>query len=286
MLKSDLRVKKELSRENGTFAVTVNDDRDILKGISALPAVSGYNRTALKDKGRLVASFQKDEPLIADWQYGRGRAVVFTSAFNNEWGKDLVDWSDSGRLLDRMLKWVTPVRAGSERDFRITSDLTQQDTLALSLISRHPLTEAPVFTARYHLEEGEEQTVRFNQVAVDRYQATIHNLQEGFYLITLYKNDLLMDNVPVVIPYSKEWARFTPDTVRLRQIAETTGGMLLPPSAIGADADYGKTAVSPVLMRGNHGVESIITYHGINAYLIILAVLVFLIDLAIIRFLY
>ncbi|MCZ7667628.1 MAG: VWA domain-containing protein [Chloroflexi bacterium] len=51
----------------------------ILAGITAVPPLYGYVGTSPKSTAQVILSTHLDDPLLAAWQYGLGRAVAWTS---------------------------------------------------------------------------------------------------------------------------------------------------------------------------------------------------------------
>src|SRR4029079_9645476 len=70
----------------------------ILRGVEdqGLPRLRGYNGTTAKAAAQTVLVTPTDGPLLAQWQYGLGRSVAWTSDSTGRWARD---WLRRGRLF-------------------------------------------------------------------------------------------------------------------------------------------------------------------------------------------
>ena len=83
----------------------------ILRGLDAgLPQLRGYNGTTIKPAAQSVLVTARDDPLLAQWQYGLGRSVAWTSDSTGRWAKDWVGWSGFNRFFSQLVS-AGPSRA-------------------------------------------------------------------------------------------------------------------------------------------------------------------------------
>ena len=74
-----------------TFFPIQTSSSPILRGLDAgLPQLRGYNGTTIKPAAQNVLVTARDDPLLAQWQYGLGRSVAWTSDSTGRWAKDWV----------------------------------------------------------------------------------------------------------------------------------------------------------------------------------------------------
>ena len=94
----------------------------ILRGLDAgLPQLLGYNGTTAKAAAQTVLVTARDDPLLAQWQYGLGRSVAWTSDSTGRWAKDWVGWNGFSRFFSQLVSaGRSPARrpAGSRRRSR------------------------------------------------------------------------------------------------------------------------------------------------------------------------
>lgn len=71
------------------------------------PMLLGYNKTILKKGAVLLAEFNND-PILAVWEIGRGRAAAFTSDCAPHWcTNDFLGWKHYEELWERLVNWLT-----------------------------------------------------------------------------------------------------------------------------------------------------------------------------------
>jgi len=76
----------------GKFAPAVALQAPVVRGLDGLPALYGYNSTEIKAAARAILVTPNGKPVLAQWQYGLGRAVAWTSDLKGQWGRDWVGW--------------------------------------------------------------------------------------------------------------------------------------------------------------------------------------------------
>lgn len=82
-------------------------DHPIVSGLPAQwPILLGYNRVLPKPGATLIATVGPD-PLIAAWEFGRGRAVAYTSDCGPHWcPPDFLNWPGYSRIWPQMVAWA------------------------------------------------------------------------------------------------------------------------------------------------------------------------------------
>ena len=67
-----------------------------------MPILHGYVSTTAKPRADVVLKSDKDEPVLAVWQYGLGRTAAWTSDLSGQWTSDWIA-SDEGMSILRNL---------------------------------------------------------------------------------------------------------------------------------------------------------------------------------------
>src|SRR6185437_7150231 len=81
----------------------------ILRGLeTGLPKLLGYNGTTIKSAAQQVLVSSRDDPILAQWQYGLGRAVAWTSDSTGRWAKSWVGWTGFSRFFSQLVGWTFP----------------------------------------------------------------------------------------------------------------------------------------------------------------------------------
>jgi len=224
-LKTDLSFYKELYYEEKKLLPRINDKTDWIKSINGLPFLNGYNRTSLKDRSNLCVSMRNNDPLLTEWYYGKGKVIAFTSSLDTDWGTDWLKWTQLGEFWHLVLHQISPIK---KDDKNLTVSVTFSDNQSLKL-------EVTSLDNQYDLKltaeiKKQAETIfskPIPQVSPARYELIITGLNEGSYVICIYKNDELIKTVSFIIPYSQEWRRFGINQSLLEEIARTTDGKLL-----------------------------------------------------------
>jgi Ca-activated chloride channel homolog len=272
-LRIDLAVSKEFYRELDNLPVQALLKSDILKGIDNIPPISGYDRTTLKPSARLVASVSKDnEVLIADWYYGLGKVMVMATSFDSKWMGQWERWGNLSQLVIQGLRYIMPLSSQENTPTKIRTEQLADETI--KLIIEMPADGLDLFAQIEPLMAGNSANaapVKIPQVAVGRYEVVLDNKGDSIISVFSESNNIrqFINRVPVVIQYPKEWLKFTPDTVFLRNLAESAGGTFVTVDSFRND------------QIGNISQDMPTTYRRINAILIILALVLFIGDLVV-----
>ena len=96
------------------FFPILTSSSPILRGLDdGLPQLRGYNGTTAKPAAQTVLVTARDDPLLAQWQYGLGRSVAWTSDATGRWAKDWLGWDGFNRFFSQLVSWTFP---GEETD--------------------------------------------------------------------------------------------------------------------------------------------------------------------------
>ncbi|MFN2463035.1 MAG: VWA domain-containing protein [Candidatus Dormibacteria bacterium] len=105
------------------FRPAVDRPSGVLAGIApgALPPLDGYVAATPKGAAEVVLRSAQQDPVLAEWQYGLGRTVAWTSDIEGRWSKDLLASPAGGKLLANMVAWTLPLRDDPDLGLRATS---------------------------------------------------------------------------------------------------------------------------------------------------------------------
>ena len=90
------------------FHPILTSQSPILRGIDALPQLLGYNGTTAKSAAQTVLVTPRDDPLLAQWQYGLGRSVAWTSDSTGRWAKGWLGWNGFTKFFSQLVSWTFP----------------------------------------------------------------------------------------------------------------------------------------------------------------------------------
>ena len=89
---------------------------DVLEGVGmeSAPALRGYIRFLSRPTSDTILEADRGDPLLVRWQYGLGRAAVFTSDAKNRWAASWVTWPGFDRLWANIFRDLLPHSPQSE----------------------------------------------------------------------------------------------------------------------------------------------------------------------------
>jgi Mg-chelatase subunit ChlD len=236
-----------------------------------LPPLYGYNGTTLKQNATAVLAGVDDAPVLAQWQYGIGRAVAWTSDFKGKWGKDWVNWVAFPRFAAQLTGWALPSAAsdGVETNIRTEGARTIID-MKLSDVDGQPINGLQV-NANIAGANAFAQTTALAQVAPGEYRASIASPIQGTYIVQVAGSQdgrvVVQSAAGMVVPYSAEYRQGQGNPELLAALARSTGGSRL---AQPADAFA-------------HNLAPVYSAHEIALPLLLLALLLLPLDIGIRR---
>jgi uncharacterized membrane protein len=80
----------------------------ILRGFQPqdVPQLGGYDITTPKDESLVALTSDQGHPLLAQWNYGLGRVVAFTSEAGPLWAGKWLAWDDFARFWSQTVRWT------------------------------------------------------------------------------------------------------------------------------------------------------------------------------------
>ncbi|MFA7238413.1 MAG: vWA domain-containing protein, partial [Phycisphaeraceae bacterium] len=196
--------------------------------------VGGYNLTYLRD-GAGLSGKTMDEygaPLIAQWQAGTGRAVVYTGEADGKYTGAIAQWQDMGALMTSLARWT----AGDQKTLPGGAVLTRTLRDGVVRVTLHldparqgePFEKLPVVTTLRGVAgrspDVSHQAMRWT--GVDELEAVVEPVGEQTVLNAVDIGEQTVAMAPVTLPYSPE---YQPGDDRrgvatLRAMAAGTGG--------------------------------------------------------------
>lgn len=221
----------------GEFYPALTSTSPILTGISGTPSLLGYVGTTIKPTAQQILISEQNDPLLAAWQYGLGRAVAWTSDATGRWAQQWVAWPDYARFWSQAVRWTitegvnqnVEVRVRQEGEVaRVIVDALADDGSYLNGLEMEANIIAPDMTTT---------PITLHQVAPGRYEGTFEPGDEGAYFVRVAGADPTAESVEAqdalaqtsgwVLTYSPEYRSFEGDPDYLTHITGMTGGQLV-----------------------------------------------------------
>ena len=229
------------------FFPAITASSPIIRGLDAgFPALLGYNGTTVKAAATPVLVSGRSDPVLAQWQYGLGRAAAWTSDATGRWARNWVAWDGFSRFFGQLVAWTFPGEesGGIEARFVTTPGGT---TLRVESVGPDGSPRDFYATSVVMVDPALEQTlVDLAQVAPGVYEARIGELTAGAYTLrvtqTLAGAAAVGRTLGLVAPTPAEYRLLGTNEPLLAAIRDATGGR---PVETAADAwlhDLGTTA--------------------------------------------
>ncbi|MCI0344345.1 MAG: VWA domain-containing protein [Chloroflexi bacterium] len=244
----------------------------ILRGIEeGFPSLHGYNGTTIKPAAQQVLVTARDDPLLAQWQYGLGRSVAWTSDSTGRWASNWVAWPGFSRFFSQLVGWTFPgeetggIEATFQQDGNATTlhvESVEDDGSPRNFYSTTAVVVGPDLTP---------QTVTLDQIAPGVYESELGEIDSGAYAIRVTQtrpgDPALGRTIGLVAPVATEYRLLGANEAFLATLRSATGGR-----AIG-------TAAEP----WTHDLETTASFTELWPWLLILALLLWPLDIALRR---
>jgi hypothetical protein len=196
-----------------------------------VPPLGGYVATTIKGSADLVLMTHQEDPLLATWRYGLGRAVAFTSDAKAKWGVLWVRWPQFNKFWSQVTRWV--LRTGTRSDTVATVSRTDEDgeVLVDAVDSKGEFINFLDTQVGVVSPDKTRTVVDLEQVGPGQYRGRFPAAQEGVYLVGMAQRraDQMVGSqlAGLVVPYGQEFRDLGVDEAFLRELSEVTGGGVL-----------------------------------------------------------
>lgn len=225
-----------------------------------VPQMNAYIATTPKATSTIVAESPKEDPVIAEWMYGLGRTVAFTSDSSGKWSGDLARWSGYPEFWNAAVSRLLP--SYEEVPFLITHERGGVFTVTDSSRKSAFLDIAIVD------EKGNEVDFQSEPLAPGKTRVTI-DADPGLVFFRVSDEKGGMFEAGVSVPYSDEYKPSSPNAALMEKIAERTGGAVLDENPADAFRQH------PFKSGENL---------PINRWLMLMAMILFFVDITLRRF--
>ena len=255
-----------------TFHPIITSSSPILRGLDqGFPQLLGYNGTTAKPAAQTVLVTARDDPLLAQWQYGLGRSVAWTSDSTGRWARNWIGWDGFSKFFSQLVGWTFPGEetGGIEATFE-----TQGNDTRLKVQSVAEDGSPRDFYATGAVIVGPDlvpRTVNLNQVAPGVYDTSLGEIDSGAYAIRVSQtrpgSPALGRTIGLVAPTAAEYRQLGANDAFLAVLRSATGGRVV------------DTPAAPWV----HDLATTSTYTDLWPLLLILALLLWPLDIALRR---
>ena len=254
------------------FHPIITSSSPILRGLDqGFPQLLGYNGTTAKAAAQTVLVTARDDPLLAQWQYGLGRSVAWTSDSTGRWATSWLGWDGFSKFFSQLVGWTFPgeetggieaslIPDGTATKLRVES--VAEDGSPRDFYETAVAITSPDLTSR---------AVGLVQVAPGVYEAPLGEIDPGAYIVRVSQvragSTPLGRTLGLVAPTPAEYRILGSNEAFLATLRAATGGR----------------AIESALEPWTHDLATTDTYTDLWPTLLILALLLWPLDIALRR---
>lgn len=214
------------------FVASFTADTPMLNGINGLPQLLGYVAVTAKDTATVSLKVPGyDDPLLASWQYGLGKAVAFMSDASGRWAKNWTSWDQFGRFWSQVVHYtVSDSGVGNKLESHIEQRGDQSVLVVDARDAQGGFLNSLTLQASVVDPQLGAQLITLQQVAPGRYETPVDPQKEGAYFIRVggsNPNDTTSaaaQTLGWVLSYSPEYRLHNTNFRLLDDLAQLTGG--------------------------------------------------------------
>jgi len=216
----------------GDFRAQLQAPHPLLRDFTPnqIPKLTGYVGTSIKPAAELVLKSPQDDPVLATWQYGLGRAVAWTPSADAPWAEAWPNWPDYGKFWAQIIRYTLPEPDSGPLQVRATP---HGDAVTIAVDALAP-SGAPIdladTAATITLPDGGARRIPLRQIAPGHYVEDLALPGDGAYAIavTLRKDGAERSAATGYVQHpSAEYTPATGGAALLAQISAATGGAVL-----------------------------------------------------------
>lgn len=210
-----------------TFNPIKAAESSILKGIGGTPPLLGYVGTTKKPTATNVLQSKQDDPVLATWQYGLGKAVAWTSDARQRWAAAWVPWSGYSKFWAQTVRWS--MRQSTSNDLQTLVDIDKgKGKITIEAVdAKGNFMNFLDPKARLVQPNLKALDLSLDQIGPGRYEANFDARQLGTYLVNIQtKRDgkTFSQITGAVLPYSPEYNAVGTDEFLLDRVRQLGGG--------------------------------------------------------------
>jgi Ca-activated chloride channel family protein len=214
-------VEKQMSAE-------VVRQAEILDGVGMdkAPPLKGYVRFVPKPSAEMILRIDRKEPLLERWQYGLGRAAVFTSDAKARWAADWVAWSGYDKFWTNLTRDLLPRSQAGEAALEF--DSANGDLVATYRLGRD--VEEPAVAPEIFVfgPDGFRKPMDVKKIAAGTFRGRLPiGSRQGLFRARPVEESRAFPEIGMYRPEA-ELDDYGSNETLLKQVAQYTGGRFQP----------------------------------------------------------
>ncbi|MGH9719443.1 MAG: VWA domain-containing protein [Bryobacteraceae bacterium] len=190
--------------------------------IASAPALRGYVKFISKPTADTILTIDEKDPLLVRWQYGLGRAAIFSSDAKTRWAADWLTWNSYDRFWANVVRDLLPHSGATEAtaDYDSANDALVVDyRLGRNVHEPATIPEIYIFGP-----SGFQRPVKVIKMASGTYRVRIPiGGRQGLFRVRPLAESRVFPEVGFY-RQEEEMAEYGSNEFLLRQISSATGG--------------------------------------------------------------
>lgn len=218
-----------LSRETAMISRTYIEDNPFYPSIfnasgwntlfaNGVPQMNAYIGTTAKQGATVIAESEKEDPVLAEWQYGLGKTYAFTSDSTGKWTGDWARWQNWGTFWQTLISKMLPSYNDVAYDVRLESDG--------SFVITDPTNEAAFLDIVAVNEAGEELETQLEAISASQVRAVVQ-AEPGLIFFRITDEEQAIYQAGLSVPYSAEYELRPVNDKLVKELTKQTGGSVL-----------------------------------------------------------
>lgn len=195
--------------------------------VREVPPLHGWIATEPKDRSEVILRI-KNDPLLAAWQAGLGKAIAYTSDVVPRWAKDWVGSSGFVAFWDRAARWVLRGEMSSELHPRVELDRGEGRVIVDAADLSGERLNFLQLKARVVRPDMTSEEITLRQTALGHYEGEFNAEMPGAYLAGIYDGEGRQASAGGMVAFSPEFKDFGSNDYLLHEMARQTGGKVKP----------------------------------------------------------
>ena len=211
--------------QNRTFTPVVTDAT--MTDFEGFPTLDGYLATTEKPLATVSLCSDREDPVLAWWQYGAGKVACWTSDVEGGWTGSFLKWDEAPAFFGGIVSFVLRVQESSgeakleDGKLRFTAEGDEE------LLDRAAKAEAEILRP-----DGTKETIQLTQTSAKTFEGAADTDQAGAYAVHVsvrdrLGNEILASDCGAVLSWSREYDLRAEDDGILARLSEETGGKKL-----------------------------------------------------------
>jgi len=201
---------------------------EILEGVGmeSAPPLQGYVKFISKPTAEVILTLEHKDPLFVRWQYGLGRAAVFTSDAKSRWAAAWVVWSGFDKFWANVFRDLLPHAQAGEATMEYNS--ANDELIVDYRLGRQVEEPATIPDIFVFGPQGFQRPLRVDKVAQGAFRGRVHiDHGQGLFRVRPLADSRAFPELGLYLQ-EEELSEYGANEPLLRQISEFTGGRFNP----------------------------------------------------------